>query len=447
MTSKIIPILDEDYKKWLTSIKADYRRSQIKAAAKVNAELIAFNWRLGRSIALMRGEVKWGSGFFEALSRDLKELLPDSKGFSPRNLRYVRRFYEMFPDQIHPQVGGKSFQTLTLLKEGKEILPQVGAEIFMVPWNHIKCIIDKCYKDPKKALFYIRETIKNNWSRAILLNFLGTDLYERKGKAIANFPSAIPEYEGDLAAEITKDPYNFDFLTIRKGYDEKALKDALIANIERFLLELGTGFAYMGREYRLNLGDEEEFCDMLFYNTSVHAYVVVEVKVDKLKPADVGQLGTYVVAVDHTLRSDADNKTIGLLICREKSEIIARYALESSNEPLGISSYELSSLLPKDLESGLPSVEEIESKAGEGLDSLHESDVLAVAMKKRREEIGMTQQELAQLCKMPQSSIARIESGASLPNLGTARKICDALGLAIKICFPKRIALQSSEIM
>lgn len=312
-------------------------------------------------------------------------------------------------------------------------MPLVGAEIFMVPWNHIKCVIDKCGDNAQKALFYIKEAIKNNWSRAVLLNFLGTDLYERKGKAINNFPSTLPEYKGDLAAEITKDPYSFDFLAIRKECDEKELKDALITNIERFLLELGTGFAYMGREYRLKLGEDEEFCDMLFYNTSIHAYVVVEVKIDKLKPADVGQLGTYVVAVDHTLRRESDNKTIGLLICKEKSEIVARYALESSAEPLGISSYGLSASIPENFQSSLPTVEEIESRAGEGLDSLGEPDVLAVAMRKRREEIDMTQRELADICKMPQSSIARIESGASSPNLSTAAKICDALGLKIKI--------------
>lgn len=420
MTQKINAIINQNYKKWLSSIKNDYRRSQIKAAAKVNAEMIAFNWRLGRSINLMHAEAKWGSGFFDTLSRDLRELLPESKGFSPINLRYMERFYRLFPSKNVPQVG-------------EELMPQVGSVIFMVPWNHVKYIIDKCGEDPQKALFYMQETVNNNWSRAVLLNFLGTDLYERKGKAVTNFPSTIPDYKGDLASEITKDPYNFDFLMIRKGYDERALKDALTANIERFLLELGTGFAYMGREYRLKLGEEEEFCDMLFYNTTVHAYVVVEIKVDKLKPADVGQLGTYVVAVDQTLRGEEDNKTIGLLICKDKSEIVARYALASSKEPLGISTYELSSLIPEHFKSSLPTVEEIESMAGEGLDLIDNSDILGEAMKKRREEIGMTQQELGNLCNMSSSSIARIESGISSPNLSVVLKICNALGLKIKI--------------
>ena len=270
--------------------------------------------------------------FFDALSRDLKELLPEAKGFSPRNLRYMADFNAMFPaeDAFLPQVGAKNRSTQIVPQVGEEVLPQVGAKIFMVPWNHVKCILDKCGSDQAKALFYIEETIRNNWSRAVLLNFLGTGLYERKGKALTNFESTLPNIGGDLARQMTKDPYNFDFLVLREEYDEKELKSALIASIERFLLELGKGFAYMGREYRLDLGEEEEFCDMLFYNTLAHAYVVVEVKVEKFKPSDIGQLGTYVVAVDHTLRGESDNKTVGLLICRDKNETTARYALESS---------------------------------------------------------------------------------------------------------------------
>lgn len=189
----------------------------------------------------------------------------------------------------------------------------------------------------------------------------------------------------------------------------------------------------MGREYKLKLGEEEEFCDMLFYNTSVHAYVVVEVKIDRFKPADIGQLGTYVAAVDHTLRGESDNKTIGLLICKEKSEIVARYALESSSEPLGISSYELSSLIPQNFESGLPTVEEIENKAGEGLNSLFDSADFATIMKNKREEIRITQQELADLCEMTESFISSVESGALSPNFLAFMRICNALGLKVRI--------------
>lgn len=432
MANQIVSNIDSQYREWLSEIKSDYRRSQIKAAVKVNEELLRFYWRLGRGIAQLHFDAEWGSGFYEALSKDLKEAFPESKGFAVSNLRYMRRYYELFPGfPIRPQVEGEIGDAAIRPQVEGEIMPRVGEQIFMIPWNHIKYILDKCGGNQAKALFYVQETIKNNWSRAVLLNFLGTDLYERKGKAITNFEATLPRDGGDLARQITKDPYNFDFLVLRKEYDEKELKSALISNIERFLLELGKGFAYMGREYRLNLGEEEEFCDMLFYNTVAHAYVVVEVKVEKLKPADLGQLGTYVVAVDHTLRGESDNKTIGLLICRDKNETTARYALESSSQPLGISSYELSTLVPEEFKGSLPTIEELESEIV-GPEEVPPTNVYAEAIKARRNEIGMTQQELADICKMPQPSIARIESGDSSPNLSTLLKICEALGLKIK---------------
>lgn len=433
MAKQMVSNIDSQYGEWLSEIKSDYRRSQIKAAVKVNEELLRFYWRLGRGIAQLHFDAEWGSGFYDALSKDLKEAFPDSKGFAVSNLRYMRRYYELFPDfPIRPQVEGEIGDAAIHPQVEGEIMPRVGEQIFMIPWNHIKYILDKCGGNQAKALFYVRETIKNNWSRAVLLNFLGTDLYERKGKAITNFEATLPRDGGDLAKQITKDPYNFDFLVLRKEYDEKELKSALISNIERFLLELGRGFAYMGREYRLDLGEEEEFCDMLFYNTVAHAYVVVEVKVEKLKPADLGQLGTYVVAVDHTLRGESDNKTIGLLICRDKNETTARYALESSSQPLGISSYELSTLVPEEFKGSLPTIEELESEIV-GPEEVPPTNAYAEAIKARRNEIGMTQQELADICKMPQPSIARIESGDSSPNLTTLLKICEALGLKIKI--------------
>ena len=459
---KLTHILDADYKEWLTSIKKEYRRSQIKAATKVNIELVSFNWRLGRSIVLMRAEAKWGSRFFEVLSRDLKDLLPESQGFSPKNLRYMEKFYRLFPDEaipqnseneheneIVPQVVGKMTTAHVLPIRGEHLnenehennelvifssdAPAAGEEVFALPWGHIRHIIDSSGEDSRKALFYIHESIKNNWSRAVLLNFLGTNLYERSGRAITNFPTAMPEYRGDLAAEITRDPYNFDFLVIRKDYDERSLKDALIANIEKFLLELGTGFSYIGREYRLKVGQTEIFCDMLFYNTTAHAYVVVEVKVKDFQPGDIGQLGTYVVAVDHLLRSETDNKTIGLLICKGKSEIMARYALESVSQPLGISSYELSALIPESYESSMPTIEEIESVAGEGLEPMSLPKEVIEAIRNRRKQIGMTQKELATICGITQSAMAKIETYVISPKLETIAKICRALGLEIKI--------------
>ena len=212
----------------------------------------------------------------------------------------------------------------------------------------------------KKAVFFVYKTLENNWSRPILLNFLDTDLYERQGKSVSNFSATLPSVQGNLAQEITKDPYSFDFLSLREDYEEAELKDALIQNIEKFLLELGRGFAYMGREFRLEVGSEEKFMDMLFYNTNLHCYVVVEVKITKFKPADLGQLSFYVSAVNHILKKDSDNPTVGLLICKNKDNIVAQYALEGSAVPIGISEYEISKLYPTDFKSSMPTIEEIE---------------------------------------------------------------------------------------
>ena len=254
----------------------------------------------------------------------------------------MRQFYELFPEQ--------------------KITQQVAAQITMVPWGHILVLLTKCRNDPTKALFYIQKTIENGWSRAMLENYLHANLYERQGKAINNFATNMPREESDLALEITKDPYSFNFLSLDEDYSEKELKDALIDNIQKFLLELGTGFAYLGREYRLIVGETEQFLDMLFYNAKIHAYVVIEVKTTSFKPEYTGQLGTYVVAVNHLLKSEKDAKTIGILVCREKDDLLTHYAVESSSQPIGISSFELSKVLPENFASALPSIEEIEKE-------------------------------------------------------------------------------------
>jgi len=234
--------------------------------------------------------------------------------------------------------------------------------IFSIPWGHHRYIMDRCEGDLNKAFFFISKTLENSWSRAVLLNFLDTDLFDRQGKAITNFINNLPATQSDLANEITRDPYNFDFIAIRQNYDEKELKDALMDNIQKFLLELGTGFAFVGREYRLVIGNSEEFIDMLFYNIKLHCYVVVEVKVSAFKPADIGQLGTYVTSVNHVLKGDGDNQTIGLLICKTKDNVLAKYASESSREPIGISEYQLQNLIPESFKGALPSIEEIENE-------------------------------------------------------------------------------------
>ena len=215
----------------------------------------------------------------------------------------------------------------------------------------------------------MKKTYENNWSRAVLLNFLDTDLYERQGKAVSNFALTLPETQGDLAQAITRDPYNFDFLTIREKYDEQDLKDALMDNIEKFLLELGNGFAFVGREFRLDIGETEEYADMIFYNLRLHCYVVVEVKVEKFQPRDMGQLGTYIVAVNHQLKGENDGPTLGLIICKSKDNVKAQYALEASSQPMGISAYDIKNFLPEDYKSSLPTIEEVEAELSEKIQS------------------------------------------------------------------------------
>lgn len=228
--------------------------------------------------------------------------------------------------------------------------------------GHHKYIIDKCGDNPEKALFYVNKILENNWSRAVLLNWLSTDLYERQGKAITNFSNQLTVPQEDLTQEMTKDPYNFDFLTLTEGYNEKKSKDALEENIVKFLLELGSGFAFVGREYRLVIGETEKFLDLLFYNIKLHCYVVIKVKTWRFDSDNIGQLGTYVAATNHILKSEKDNPMIGLLICKEKDNVLAKYALESSSEPIGISEYEFSKLYPANFKGSLPSIAEIEQQ-------------------------------------------------------------------------------------
>jgi len=350
---------DEYYRKWIQSISKEFRKSQLKAAVKVNEQMLRFYWILGRDISLMNSASRYGTDFYNNVSKDLTELLPDVKSFSVTNLRYMVWFYELYPNALNlPQAG------VDYVEESN--LPQAGVEfetpIFRIPWGHNKLIIDKCKREYDKACFFVKETLKNGWSRAVLLNFLDTDLFERKGMAVTNFNKSLPPVKSELAQQITKDPYNFDFLTLRRNYDEKELKDALMDNLQRFLLELGTGFAFLGREYRLLVGNTEQFLDMLFYNVQLHSYVVIEVKVSEFEPRDMGQLSTYVAAVDGILRTDGDSPTIGLLVCKTKDDVLAQYSVNNVKSPVGISSYELSKLLPEKFKSSMPTIEEIENE-------------------------------------------------------------------------------------
>ena len=285
--------LDKEYRNWIQELGERYRKSQIKAAVRVNNEMLCFYWSIGRDIAVKRASSKWGNKFFQNMSMDLMDMIPNAKSFSPTNLRYMVRFYELFKDvEISPQVGEK--------------FDVVQNKVFMIPWGHIKLLIDKCHDNPLKFNFYVEKVIENNWSRAMLLNFLGTDLFERQGHAITNFQYVLPNDTGDLAQELTKDPYNFDFVALHQGYKEKELKDVLMDNVQKFLMELGKGVAFVGREYRLQIGNTEQYIDMLFYNIQRHCYVVVEVKVVEFEPGFISQTATYVSAVNHMLKGAVD---------------------------------------------------------------------------------------------------------------------------------------------
>ena len=343
---KDITIIDATYRQWVKTLAVRYRISQIKAAVKVNTEQVLFNLSLGKDIAERQDENKYGSQFYATLSRDLKEEIPGAEGLSESNIRYCKRFYLLYCKTVVN-------------------LPQVVEELCSIPWGHHRLIIDKCSDNPQKAMFFVHQTLENGWSRAMLQNWIDTDLFERQGKSISNFKTILPSIESDLAQEITKDPYNFTFAGIRDKYNETQLKNALLTNITNFLVELGSGFSYVGREYRLQIGEKEKFIDLLFYHLNLRCYVVVEVKTDEFDMPDVGQIGGYVVACNHILKRQDDNPTIGLLICKKKNGLLAQYSLESSSQPIAISSYELEKFYPVKVEGALPSVEEIETQLTE----------------------------------------------------------------------------------
>ncbi len=340
---------NKEYFEWFASIKEKVRRSQIKAAVKVNTTLLEFYWELGKEIVEKQKNSNWGDGFIKQLSKDLSSEFPDMKGFSYSNLKYIKQWYRFW------------YQTDTLSdKKGQQVVDQLQTNlIFQIPWGHNLVIISKT-KFVEKALFYAQKTVENGWSRNVLVHQIETELFERSSKAISNFERTLPAIQSDLAKQTLKDPYCFDFLTMREKFDEKELEDALIKNITDFLLELGAGFSYVGKQYKLTIDNENFYIDLLFYNIKLHSYVVIELKTGKFKPEYAGKLNFYVSAIDDILKSERDEPTIGLLICKEKNKTIVEYALKDLSKPLGISEYQFTKLLPDEYKSSLPSIEEIE---------------------------------------------------------------------------------------
>ena len=345
-------IQNKTYYSWLKELKHKVRLVQIKAAVKVNSELLQFYWELGQDIVDKQKNAKWGDGFLKQLSIDLSSEFPDMKGFSLSNLKYIKQWYLFYSQEI-----GKSQQAVGQ----KPIAKQAVSQLVQIPWGHNIAIISKC-KNLDEALFYIQKTIQNNWSRSVLVHHIESDLFKREGKAITNFKATLPEPQSDLARETLKDPYNFDFLTLTEKYNEKELENALINHVTKFLLELGAGFSYIGQQYKLEVSGDEFFIDLLFYHVKLHCYVVVELKAVKFKPEFAGKLNFYVSAVDGILKSEQDNTTIGILICKSKNDTVVEYALKDVHKPIGVSEYIITKNLPDEFKSSLPSIEDIEAE-------------------------------------------------------------------------------------
>lgn len=333
-----------EYRNWITEVKAKVRSSQIKAALAANSELIRFYWELGQMIS--EKQVKWGDNLIDLVAKELKSEFPDMKGLSRSNLFYARQFYVFYKDTEKSNAS--------LDKLSNNLLDKV-------PWGHNILIFSKS-NSVNEALFYIQQTIENGWSRDILALQIKSKLYERTGKAITNFTTTLPDPKSELAQQTLKDPYIFDFVNMTARSKEKDIEEQLTQNILRFLLELGKGFAFIGRQYRLELGDKEYFIDLLFYHIPMQCYVVVELKNGDFKPEYAGKLNFYLTLVDKTLKRPAENPTIGILLCRDKNNLEVEYALQDIHKPMGVSGFEITEILPDELKSSLPTIEEIEEQ-------------------------------------------------------------------------------------
>ncbi len=344
-------VVTEEYKNWINEVKKRIKQSQIKASVKINYELLDLYWEMGRDIANKQENAKWGDSFLKVMSKDLQKTFPGMSGFSTQNLRSIRFWYKFYNDNVNCLQVVSNFEVIEKMVKS-------------IPWGHNQRIMYKC-KDINEALFYVQKTMDNNWSRNVLEFQIDSNLYERQGKAITNFQVKLPIPQSDLAEQTLKDPYNFDFLTLREEYDEKELEDALVNQITQFLLELGTGFSYIGRQVHIKVGKSDFYMDLLFYHVRLHCYVVIELKTEKFKPEFAGKLNFYVTAVNKNMKSEQDNQTIGILICKDKDDVVAEYSLDDVSQPIGIAQYELTKVLREEFKSSLPTIEEIERELSE----------------------------------------------------------------------------------
>lgn len=324
------------YADWLAELKARVHAAQQRATLAVNRELALLYWQIGRDILARQAEQGWGAKVIDRLAHDLRAAFPEMKGFSPRNLKYMRAFAQAWPDA--------------------EFVQQTAAQM---PWGHHLVLLDRL-NAPAERRWYLAQAVEHNWSRKVLSIHIETRLLERSGAAVTNFDARLPSPQSDLARESLKDPYRLDFLGLGREADERAIENALVRHVTDFLLELGAGFAFVGRQVLLNVGGDEFFIDLLFYHLKLRCYVVIELKGGKFKPEHLGQLGFYLTAVDRQVRSEHDNPTIGLLLCKSKNTVVAEYALGDKAQPMGIAEYKLIESLPAELQTSLPSIEQIE---------------------------------------------------------------------------------------
>jgi predicted nuclease of restriction endonuclease-like (RecB) superfamily len=337
--ASLIPTPD-GYSDWLRDLKTRIHSAQQRAALAVNRELVLLYWQIGRDILARQASQGWGAKVIERLAHDLRTAFPEMKGFSPRNLKYMRAFAEAWPDEEFVQ-----------------------AVLAQLPWYHQLALLDKLPGDEARC-WYAAKAIEHNWSRNVLVMQIETRLRERSGTAVTNFSARLPKPQSDLARESLKDPYRFDFLDLGDEAQEREIENALVKHVTEFLLELGAGFAFVGRQVLLDVGGDEFFIDLLFYHLKLRCYVVIELKGGKFKPEHLGQLGFYLTAIDRQVKSEHDNPTIGLLLCKSKNKIVAEYALGDKTQPMGIAEYKLLESLPAELQTSLPSIEQIERELG-----------------------------------------------------------------------------------
>jgi predicted nuclease of restriction endonuclease-like (RecB) superfamily len=330
----------DSYGQFLAELKSRIQAAQLRASLAVNRELVLLYWQIGRDILDRQEREKWGARVVDRLAVDLKRSFPDMKGFSPRNLKYMRAFAEAWPEE-----------------------PIVQAVLAQITWYHNVAILEKLTTSEDR-IWYAKATIRHGWSRNVLVHQIEAGRLHRQGKAVANFDRTLPAPQSDLARDITKDPYNFDFLTLGDDAHERDLERGLLDHLRQFLLELGVGFAFVGSQYRLTIGNEDFFIDLLFYHLKLRAFVVVDLKMRAFEPEFAGKMNFYLSAVDDLLRHSDDQPSIGIILCKTRDRFVAEYALRDINKPIGISEYRLAENLPEKLKGNLPTIEELESELG-----------------------------------------------------------------------------------